>query len=640
MKGGEKMNNVSFAGQIKEGGSVDLFNAAANTKSRQSDSSGFLDLFRSHVFLGAQQEVETAQSQVFRSFSVSDSGFKTINPWERPIIKEYQKIEKPVNDGSQEKIATKSGLNEKVADETDESAIEREAKTSQIDSEKLSEARGNEPEAEDSKVELIVEAAISNEKVEEIWNTLSQTPELQQVIESLSEEQKVELTTALLDLPAEDLEIVAENPEILTGKLIEAIEALPASETKEQLLEMVCSEEFSSMIGELAEAMTAKNTAEHSLPDSEKVQLESADQSEYRLNASGKEKASKFAKTLDADGSLKNSKDESAETEGLSEENPELKASENDKDAVAEKVEKDNKQKELLKKNELAEQGSDNHSKTDNIGQESLRSEFKRLNQNNLNQNSISNTTGNEQATIKAESQNAEPGFRLDQSIISGKAANTDEVVRKIASTLMNQTSETGFKKTIFTYSPASIGNQKPTNFQNNAGNGFSNGFSQSQAHSAQPVSRQVPNVNNSVFLSQLLEKAEMFKTSDGKKVLSLEMDPKELGKMEMELTSKDGTVTAKISAESELAKVRLEELAPQIKEHLNTQGINLTEITVDISSGHPDERNNQNLSERKNKSGRTEKVGLDNSEQVIRRNILPNLRKVALNIQSVDLTV
>jgi hypothetical protein len=45
-------------------------------------------------------------------------------------------------------------------------------------------------------------------------------------------------------------------------------------------------------------------------------------------------------------------------------------------------------------------------------------------------------------------------------------------------------------------------------------------------------------------------------------------------------------------------------------------------------------------MSDRKNKSGRTEKVGANSDEQIIRKNILPNLRKVALNIQSVDLTV
>ncbi|MDN5278479.1 MAG: Flagellar hook-length control protein FliK, partial [Clostridiales bacterium] len=180
------------------------------------------------------------------------------------------------------------------------------------------------------------------------------------------------------------------------------------------------------------------------------------------------------------------------------------------------------------------------------------------------------------------------------------------------------------------------------SNFQSNAGNGFSNGFSSNHGtmNSSIAGSRQAATPSNSVFLSQLLEKAEMIKTTEGKKVLSLELDPKELGKMEMELTSKDGTVTAKISAENELAKLKLEELSQQIKEQLNSQGINLTEITVDISSRQPDERNKNQMSDGKNKSNRTESLNATDNEQIISKNILPNLRKVALNIQSVDLTV
>lgn len=631
------MNNVSFAGQLRDGGNIDLFNATGSEKTGQNGATGFLDLFRSQVFLDAQQDADSAKSQVFRSFSVSDSGFKPVNPWERPMIKEYRKIEKPESEGLEEKFETTAKLEKEQADKA---PADKKAQASEVESSNPSEANESKAEVQKPKAELAPETAISDEMVEKIWNSISQTPELKELADNLSEEQKAELVTALMELPSEDLEIIAENPEILTAELLKVVEALPDSENKQQLLEMIDSDAFSALTEQLAEVVCAEKAGQQSLQDSEKVQTTSADNADEHANTTGKVKASKFAKATDAHKIESTSREESTEASELSEDSPESNSSATEKDADLDKAEKEYKLKDLHKKADLNDQRTDNSSEVEKNSQESLRSAFKKLNQNNSNQETPSASAINEQVSLKSESPSSESVFRIDQSVIAGKIATTDEVVRKIASTLMNQNSETGLKRAAFTYSPASINSQKGTTFHNNAGNGFSNGFSQSQSQSAQTVTRQVPNVNNSVFLSQLLEKAEMFKTSDGKKVLSLEMDPKELGKMEMELTSKDGAVTAKISAESELAKVRLEELAPQIKEHLNTQGINLTEITVDISSGHPDERNNQNLSERKNKSGRAEKVGLDNSEQIIRRNILPNLRKVALNIQSVDLTV
>jgi hypothetical protein len=45
-------------------------------------------------------------------------------------------------------------------------------------------------------------------------------------------------------------------------------------------------------------------------------------------------------------------------------------------------------------------------------------------------------------------------------------------------------------------------------------------------------------------------------------------------------------------------------------------------------------------LSGGKYKSGRTGSTNANSDEKIIRENILPNLRKMALNIQSVDLTV
>ena len=140
---------------------------------------------------------------------------------------------------------------------------------------------------------------------------------------------------------------------------------------------------------------------------------------------------------------------------------------------------------------------------------------------------------------------------------------------------------------------------------------------------------------------SELLTKAEMIKTKDGAKVMNIEVDQEGMGKLELELISKDGEVTARLSAESDMAKIKLEEIAPQIKENLQEKGVNLTQISVDVSSKNADDNRNEYQSfGKKNKSARLDRVGNRSTNEIIRENILPNLRRQALNIQSVDITV
>ena len=132
-----------------------------------------------------------------------------------------------------------------------------------------------------------------------------------------------------------------------------------------------------------------------------------------------------------------------------------------------------------------------------------------------------------------------------------------------------------------------------------------------------------------------------MVKTKDGAKVMNVELEQEGMGKLELELTSKNGEVTARLSAENDLAKAKLEELAPQIKENLQEKGVNLTQINVDVSSQDADGNSEKYLRfGKKGKSNRLNGVESTSVKDVIEEKILPNLRREALNIQSVDLTV
>jgi flagellar hook-length control protein FliK len=437
----------------------------------------------------------------------------------------------------------------------------------------------------------------------------------------------------MAQLEPSELEAISENPELLIAQISEAIEQIDNPDLKNELAKIVESEEFVEFVGNLAQAArqnnelnSAKNQQPQELVKPAET-LKSAEAANPKRMPSHRENNS-TNKNEEAVEEVEQNQPKTTETAKEETEHSEERSS---------KHLRSDRQKTIDSKAEPAKVSAES---TEVTPKETLRQEFQKTVTREVPVNeraqNLENSEGQSPGNEKAEA-------ILHKQINANTSANVlpEEVSKRFISLLTAKESNSQSKS--FTYSNYGPVNQKETKAntsQNNANSGFGNGFSSNSGTSTAHATRQAPSANNNVFLSQLLEKAEMLKFSDGKKVLSLEMDPKELGKMEMELTSKDGTVTAKISAESELARIKLEELAPQIKEQLSNQGINLAEITVDISSQNPDERNNKQMSDRKNKSGRTEKVGANSDEQIIRKNILPNLRKVALNIQSVDLTV
>ncbi len=339
----------------------------------------------------------------------------------------------------------------------------------------------------------------------------------------------------------------------------------------------------------------------------------------------GKFEASEASTSIESISETQGENVAEAESEGATSESHHTEKSVKKTESVSEKVQIS---EERMTKNDVAQPAT----------HESLRQAFKRENKIEAAVSSESQTLTDVDVPLPQSSASHTPELVQAQTAQSDGTGIWQNLARKIIASL--QEGSQSSRPHAVQLESGSSASQKQNQFHHNSNGGSTGGQLNSQNYGNGATVRQTPTPVSSTFLSQLLEKAEMFKTSDGKKVLSLEMDPKELGKMEMELTSKDGTVTAKISAESDLAKARLEELAPQIKEHLSSQGINLAEITVDISSQHPDERNNKQMTDRKNKSSRAEKISSGNSEQVIRQNILPNLRKIALKIQSVDVMV
>ncbi|MGM0599089.1 MAG: flagellar hook-length control protein FliK [Candidatus Rifleibacteriota bacterium] len=460
-----------------------------------------------------------------------------------------------------------------------------------------------------------------DEKVEavkkELISLTGSEKKAEELIADLSDQELIALNEIIKNLDQNSLNALQSNPELLTDIIKEEISSLPDSPQKQKLLETLDSQELEKLTAKLAEIASANKKQNN---QAQKETIESSEQvqngteagiagssTNKRVNETNKSEEPKFNSNKSG-----NKKEQKADA------------------ALAEK---------------LNSKSADNSETLENKNtKETLRQEFAKIKKAESEQ---SETTIQQRESSSDDT--PAPGLTKNKTAFKPQTqeqapdhTGAQVAVKKFVETLLNNKTAGSAKEASFTYSPQTKQGNRSSGFQNNSGSGFSNGFSSNSGANSSSIAGNKPasSPNNSVFLSQLIEKAEMLKTNDGKKVLSMKLDPKELGKMEMELTSRDGNLSARISAESELAKIKLEQLSLQIKEHLNEQGINLTEITVDISSRNPDERNRQQLSEGKNKSSRIEKVSKSNGEQIIKKNVLPNLRSVALNIQSVDLTV
>ncbi|PKL50800.1 MAG: hypothetical protein CVV42_02000 [Candidatus Riflebacteria bacterium HGW-Riflebacteria-2] len=537
-------------------------------------------------------------------------------------------------DAADESVTRTDTTDEQTAVDTETAILELEgAEELQMATDDLATSAAGQTET----VEVSVIAAVSTENSTSQSKTSDKPIDYEALLEKISgnfsQEEKAVIIEALQGLSQQELEAITESPEAFKEVLGEMIAEMPDSEAKEQLLTLTESPELMQLLQTLTDQQKAADESSTQLPTDLSESEASVQVVDELMNEPVHEE-----KTDEADAVAQNPV-QITETEepavAMSVENSENAAQ-------TEQATTDDNRRETAR-NTTEKNVETSQSKTTSQqpqNEESLRQEFNRLNQPvNETASSVDQTEtadepmlANKSTTQTATAQPVTPE--------QAKAA-TEEAARKFFSLFAEKSAGGEKANSAETYSPEAVKRHSAMN-NNNAGNG-SNGFS---SHNGTPASSMsaarpatpVPAATH--IFSQMLEKAEYLKTENGSKILNMELDPGELGKLEMELTSKDGTVSARISAESAFAKARLDELAPQIKEQLLNQGVNLTEITVDISSRNPDERNRNQMSGGRNRSSRIQAGGNDTAEAIIRKNVLPNLRRAALNIKAVDVTV
>lgn len=274
------------------------------------------------------------------------------------------------------------------------------------------------------------------------------------------------------------------------------------------------------------------------------------------------------------------------------------------------------------------------------LDEKSLRQEFKEAHHletpgNGNNQNgSQGSSAANSVFTPASTSQAVSAGEAADLSDLVNRLVTRGDTDKLAAQETQTATSHQAVKKV------SMAGREASRDFS------FTRDPSPTAAAVRAEVSQAKSDPVRSTLFSQIVEKAEFFKGPQQIKVMTLQLKPEALGKLEMQLATKDGVVTARISAESAAVKDKIEQLVPQIREHLSQQGVNILQISVDVSRkdsdgnerGMADSDRRPGLRISSNRSSRVSGVEEgDSSSSLI---INPEIRKMALHIKAVDVTV
>lgn len=646
------MNNDFLAGILS--GQTGPVPAVQNGRNKNSniETGDFVSILRNRLAFDADTNTGSTQSTTNFAFRAKSSAGE-INPL---LISgaetRFPQRNKPTVEIRSEKRLENDARSEATANRKAEEARGNKDDELKADKTRESDNTDETSETETQKAENNTEAA--ENAAEAGLVSQEQLTALQAMIEKFDPEQQQKLVEALEQMSPQDLLAMAEAPEEFKEALIGLTEEMPDSEAKQELLSLLNGEEFSEMLKQLSEEIQLaiaedRTGSENSSETPAAVEVMQAI-NEAARNDEAVDKTSENHQTVtvqkprNAESASESEKEtETADASGQTEEgsSTETEATTEPDSDVKEKTARSQEKTEAGEKNEQKPHARLENNKPGE--HESLRQEFKKLNQ--ASQESVQSSSTSEAPASGQTQATSQSNAGHQPAIQPDFKQAVEEAAKKFLSAMNGKPSEGNAKTESHGHVYTADSVRKPVQASNSSGNsGMNNGFafqsgSTSNQNGINKAAAPVP--VTSMAFAELMEKAEFVKTKDGTKILNLELAQKELGKVEMELTSKDGTVTARLSAENSMAKAKLDELAPQIKEQLLNQGVNLSEITVDISSRNPDEGNKNQMSGGKGKSGRIDALkNRQDAEAIIKKNVLPNLRRAALNIQAVDMMV
>lgn len=123
-----------------------------------------------------------------------------------------------------------------------------------------------------------------------------------------------------------------------------------------------------------------------------------------------------------------------------------------------------------------------------------------------------------------------------------------------------------------------SNGNDQGKDIMQNLVNSFS------KAMETTNVAAQTPIIDAGSVISQIVDAVKVTATQQTTS-MELQLQPENLGKVNIEVIAKDGAVTAKIVAENEAVKTVIENQITALKENMNNQGLKVEAVEVTVAS-------------------------------------------------------
>jgi len=586
-------NNTSIGSNNVSTTSAALFgNNKTNKKAESENGFDFFSMLSNRINIDDNKENTTKDFS--RGLNLDKLGFFTADLKNQfGSIPVPQKIEKP----QKADIATNKA---DTAQKKEKSQDVSETKTTKTESENKESVQNKENNVEN---ENQIDGELTNETVLEV---------LLNEAEGLSEEQKLLLT---------------KDPENFDENLKKLAEEMPDSDMKEALLAIVDNEELTESLKatlvQVPEQITVSATANEEAALDQEINVLNK-----KSTVETKTKPEHAKENNETEGD-----DANVAIEGETEQSnvAELKAG-HEKNKSADKEEKPELNKEVISKESIRKEFERIH-KTDEVAEQA------NLTAETSEAGSIDESMLNDLFGGESLSENVSPELSKAAQNLAAKFFGifADEKSPDQGKKDLSQAFGNGMGK-----HADNAGSIKSGSASNG---GMNNGFSfhsqnASSEYAGYSKTGQTAATSYTNF-TEMLQKAEMVKTRDGAKILSIEVEQNEMGKLEMELKSKDGVVTARLMAESESVKAELEKLTPQIREELLNRGVNLEVINVDVSSNNPDKRQASESESVSRKSKLSVSKAGDDFEELLAGSsaidVLANLRREALNIQYVD---
>ena len=115
--------------------------------------------------------------------------------------------------------------------------------------------------------------------------------------------------------------------------------------------------------------------------------------------------------------------------------------------------------------------------------------------------------------------------------------------------------------------------------------------------------------VDNADVVRQIVTYTRVNYTANQETTMEMQLNPEHLGKIYLEITSKDGTVSAHLTAQNEVVKEALESQIADLKQNLNQAGVKVDAVEVTVG-GHEFEKNlEQNAKQEEQQAEEREKA-------------------------------